>query len=132
MHPGRHPPAAALQVRASGSPVGLGCLPRTPGSAWHHGRLLQLQQRRAKRRDSRQKVEAAASASFEGVLSLVQTPLVRDIAAAAFAVLGAKLLVRFFYMLEAMNLIDQVRGTILLGTLLGWGSLGWLLLDIQL
>ena len=75
----------------------------------HHGRLLQLHQRRAKQRGSQQKVQAVATASLEGVLSLVQTPLVRDIAAAAFAVLGAKLLVRFFYMLEAMNLIDQVR-----------------------
>ncbi|GAB4818520.1 hypothetical protein N2152v2_005566 [Parachlorella kessleri] len=82
-------------------------------------REVQLQQRRAKRRDSRPKVEAAATASFEGVLSLVQTPLVRDIAAAAFAVLGAKLLVRFFYMLEAKNLIDQNVSRKLVHTLAG-------------
>lgn len=66
---------------------------------------------RAQQRPGRQVARSAAlavPAGVESALALLETPLVRDVAAAALAVVGSKMLVRFFAVLEMHEVINRV------------------------
>lgn len=65
--------------------------------------------RRQKQQLRRQRTIAQAAALPDG-LAVLQAPPARDFCAAAVAVVGATLLIKFFDTLERLGLIDQARG----------------------
>ena len=81
--------------------------PQPPPQQLRPGGLRTLGQRRQQRRRCAPR-PATAAAGLEGALAVAQSPLVRDVTATLGAALGSKLLVRFFYILEAKELIDAV------------------------
>lgn len=95
----KQPPKALFAPAA----VGLMARPFAPSSRPQH------QQRPHQRQRTRQRGTVQAAAGVDVVLTALQAPPVQDIAAGAFAVVGARALVRFFYLLESRDFIDQVK-----------------------
>lgn len=91
-----------------------------PALPFTAGSLAHLQQQTVWRRDGHQRrVRALSAAALDNVLTIASNAPLRDVLAALFAAIGSKLLVRFFYMLEAWETIDQNTSRKLVHTLAG-------------